>query len=194
MIMGHRWLYKAPTTHDHRSSGATRPKLLTDVTIRSKTFRDSRIRASAVPAATGVPPHRLPYGTRLGARHFVSTYRHIDTSLCHLVAVTPASPSRRPRSGSADGDGTVLELEYGRLAAGLSVGYGYGWEDFLDRLAALLAGGDPALVSWEESQEVLKPLWSAAAEARRRDISRSGRYDEGHDRASSGEPAGAARR
>ena len=65
-----------------------------------------------------------------------------------------------------DGDGTILELEHGRLPAGLSVGYGYGWEDFLDRLAALLAGGDPDLVSWAQSQEMLKPLWEEAAKAR----------------------------
>jgi hypothetical protein len=43
-----------------------------------------------------------------------------------------------------------------------AAGYGYGWEDFLDRLAALLAGDDPDRASWEESQRVLKPLWDAA--------------------------------
>lgn len=62
----------------------------------------------------------------------------------------------------ADGDGTILELEHARLRAGDAAGYGYGWEDFLDRLAALLAGGDPAAVSWEESQRVLRPLWERA--------------------------------
>ena len=61
-----------------------------------------------------------------------------------------------------DGDGTILELEHARLRAGDAAGYGYGWEDFLDRLAALLAGGDPGAVSWAESQRVLKPLWEAA--------------------------------
>jgi uncharacterized protein YndB with AHSA1/START domain len=97
---------------------------------------------------------------------------------CRIVACEPPrrlaviwSHPGEPESAAeirlrADGDGTVLELEHGRLPAGLSVGYGYGWEDFLDRLAALLAGGDPDLVSWEESQEVLEPLWSAAAEVR----------------------------
>ena len=62
----------------------------------------------------------------------------------------------------ADGDGTILELEHARLRAGDAVGYGYGWEDFLDRLGALLAGGDPGAISWDESQQALKPLWDAA--------------------------------
>jgi uncharacterized protein YndB with AHSA1/START domain len=62
----------------------------------------------------------------------------------------------------ADGTGTVLELEHARLRAGDAVGYGYGWEDFLDRLAALLAGDDPDAISWAESQRVLKPLWDSA--------------------------------
>lgn len=61
-----------------------------------------------------------------------------------------------------DGDGTILELEHSRLPDGLAAGYGYGWEDFLDRLAALLAGADPDAVSWAESQQLLKPLWEAA--------------------------------
>ncbi len=61
-----------------------------------------------------------------------------------------------------DGDGTILELEHARLRAGDAAGYGYGWEDFLDRLAALLAGDDPGAISWDESQQVLKPLWDAA--------------------------------
>jgi uncharacterized protein YndB with AHSA1/START domain len=59
------------------------------------------------------------------------------------------------------GDGTILELEHGRLPKNVAVGYGYGWEDFLDRLAALLTGGDPGAISWTESQETLQPLWAA---------------------------------
>src|SRR5271165_7004898 len=53
--MGHRWPYKAPTTQDHGSSGATRPKLLTDVTIRSKSLRDPGAGTSATPPAARVP-------------------------------------------------------------------------------------------------------------------------------------------
>jgi hypothetical protein len=48
------------------------------------------------------------------------------------------------------------------LRVGDAAGYGYGWEDFLDRLAALLAGDDPDAISWAESQRVLKPLWENA--------------------------------
>jgi uncharacterized protein YndB with AHSA1/START domain len=62
----------------------------------------------------------------------------------------------------ADGAGTVLELEHARLRVGDAVGYGYGWEDFLDRLAALLAGDDPDAISWAESQRELRPLWESA--------------------------------
>lgn len=62
-----------------------------------------------------------------------------------------------------DGDGTILELEHGRLLGDRAVGYGYGWEDFLDRLSALLAGGDPAEISWAHNREILKPLWDAAS-------------------------------
>jgi uncharacterized protein YndB with AHSA1/START domain len=84
----------------------------------------------------------------------------------HRLAVTWRHPGE-PESAAeirlrADGDGTILELEHARLRAADAVGYGYGWEDFLDRLAALLAGGDPGAVSWEESQRVLRPRWEQA--------------------------------
>lgn len=62
-----------------------------------------------------------------------------------------------------DGDGTIVELEHSRLPGEASAGYGYGWEDFLDRLGALLTDGDPDSVSWAESQEALRPLWEASA-------------------------------
>jgi hypothetical protein len=62
----------------------------------------------------------------------------------------------------ADGVGTMLELEHARLRPGDAIGYGYGWEDFLDRLAALLTGDDLDAISWAESQRVLKPLWGTA--------------------------------
>lgn len=64
-----------------------------------------------------------------------------------------------------DGDGTILELEHARLPGDASVGYGYGWEDFLDRLGALLTGGDPDSVSWAESRDMLRPLWESAVSA-----------------------------
>jgi hypothetical protein len=67
------------------------------------------------------------------------------------------------RVDEADGDGTIVEFEHARLPAGLRVDYGYGWEDFLDRLGTLLMGGDPDSVSWTESQETLRPLWIKVA-------------------------------
>jgi hypothetical protein len=80
-----------------------------------------------------------------------------------LIWAHPGEPeSAAAISLRADGAGTVLELEHARLRAGDAVGYGYGWEDFLDRLAALLAGDDPDATSWAESQRVLKPFWEEA--------------------------------
>ncbi len=84
-----------------------------------------------------------------------------------LLAVAWCHPGE-PESAArirlrADGGGTVVELEHARLPAGLRVDYGYGWEDFLDRLGTLLTGGDPDSVSWAESQQVLRPLWAKAA-------------------------------
>jgi uncharacterized protein YndB with AHSA1/START domain len=67
----------------------------------------------------------------------------------------------RPDENGDGTIGTILTLEHGRLPKDLAVGYGYGWEDFLDRLAALLTGGDPGAISWTESQQALRPLWSA---------------------------------
>lgn len=63
-----------------------------------------------------------------------------------------------------DEGGTILRIEHARLPGDLSADYGYGWEDFLDRLGALLTDGDPDSVSWEKSQGVLRPMWEAAAQ------------------------------
>jgi uncharacterized protein YndB with AHSA1/START domain len=84
--------------------------------------------------------------------------RRLAVTWCHPGEPESAAEIRL----RADGDGTILELEHARLRAADAAGYGYGWEDFLDRLAALLAGDDPGDVSWEQSQRVLKPLWEAA--------------------------------
>jgi uncharacterized protein YndB with AHSA1/START domain len=129
----------------------------------------------------------------------------------HVLAVVWCHPGE-PESAArvrlrADGDGTILEFEHGRLPAGLRVGYGYGWEDFLDRLGMLLGGGDPDSVSWEESQEVLGPLWAALALSVRRPTrgqrssrsatSRAGataRYASSHSSAISAQSAGTSRR
>jgi uncharacterized protein YndB with AHSA1/START domain len=63
---------------------------------------------------------------------------------------------------AASEHGTRLELEHTRLAAGIVLNYGPGWEDFLDRLGALLGGGDPGELSWAEAEAALRPLWAAA--------------------------------
>jgi uncharacterized protein YndB with AHSA1/START domain len=97
------------------------------------------------------------------------TCRITECEAPHLLAVVWCHPGEPESAGRirlrADGEGTVLELEHARLPAELRVGYGYGWEDFLDRLGTLLMGGDPDSVSWTESQEALQPLWARAAAA-----------------------------
>jgi uncharacterized protein YndB with AHSA1/START domain len=84
--------------------------------------------------------------------------RRLAVTWCHPGEPESAAEIRL----RADGDGTILELEHARLRPGDAAGYGYGWEDFLDRLATLLAGGDPGAVDWDESQRVLRPLWEKA--------------------------------
>ena len=61
------------------------------------------------------------------------------------------------------GDSTVLTLTHSLVAESTAVDYGFGWEDFLNRLTEYLADRDPAIVSWTDAQEHLKPLWQAAA-------------------------------
>jgi hypothetical protein len=62
-----------------------------------------------------------------------------------------------------DESGTAVTCRVTECDAPRLLGYGYGWEDFLDRLGTLLTGGDPDSVSWAESQETLAPLWAALA-------------------------------
>ncbi|MGC4936379.1 SRPBCC domain-containing protein [Kribbella sp. DT2] len=57
------------------------------------------------------------------------------------------------------GSTTVLTLTHSQVPEKSAVEYGYGWEDFLNRLTRLLADEDPAAVSWSEAQQHLKPLW-----------------------------------
>jgi uncharacterized protein YndB with AHSA1/START domain len=95
------------------------------------------------------------------------TCRIVHCQAPHRLAVIWCHPGEPETAAElrlrADGDGTILELEHGGLPADLRVGYGYGWEDFLDRLGALLSGGDPDAISWDEAQETLRPLWAALA-------------------------------
>jgi hypothetical protein len=53
----------------------------------------------------------------------------------------------------------VLTLEHSLVTAATAIDYGYGWEDFLNRLNELVAGRDPRSVSWLDAQRDLKPLW-----------------------------------
>ena len=59
---------------------------------------------------------------------------------------------------------TLLTLEHSLVTEATAVTYGYGWEDFLNRLHELLAGRDPSAVAWSDAEEHLKPLWQRAAE------------------------------
>ncbi|GAB2563306.1 SRPBCC domain-containing protein [Kribbella endophytica] len=60
-----------------------------------------------------------------------------------------------------DGSTTVLTLTHSQVTEKTAVEYGYGWEDFLNRLTHLLADRDPAAVSWSDAQQHLKPIWEA---------------------------------
>jgi uncharacterized protein YndB with AHSA1/START domain len=57
------------------------------------------------------------------------------------------------------GSTTLLTLTHAQLTEKTAVDYGYGWEDFLNRLTNLLANQDPSAVSWPEAEQHLKPLW-----------------------------------
>jgi uncharacterized protein YndB with AHSA1/START domain len=61
----------------------------------------------------------------------------------------------------AEADGTLLELAHGRLAPARAAGYGPGWEDFLQRLHAVLRDEDPEAISWPENEATLQPIWTA---------------------------------
>jgi len=61
------------------------------------------------------------------------------------------------------GESTKLTLEHSLVTEATAVDYGYGWEDFLNRLHELLDGRDPAAVAWSDAEEHLKPLWQRAA-------------------------------
>ncbi|GAB3405864.1 SRPBCC family protein [Flindersiella endophytica] len=61
----------------------------------------------------------------------------------------------------AEGGGTLLELEHERLAPARAAGYGPGWEDFLERLDALVRAADPEAISWPANEAALAPVWAA---------------------------------
>ncbi|GAA0934532.1 hypothetical protein GCM10009554_20580 [Kribbella koreensis] len=75
---------------------------------------------------------------------------------------TPGEPdSRIELTLEAHGDVTVLTLEHSLLSDEQAAGKGLGWEDFLNRLHELLAGREPAAVSWDDAERTLGPVWRA---------------------------------
>jgi uncharacterized protein YndB with AHSA1/START domain len=76
---------------------------------------------------------------------------------------TPGEPeSRIELTLEGQGETTVLTLEHSLLGdERTAAGKGLGWEDFLNRLHELLAGREPAAVSWDEARRHLEPLWRA---------------------------------
>jgi uncharacterized protein YndB with AHSA1/START domain len=76
---------------------------------------------------------------------------------------TPGEPdSQIELTLEEQGETTVLTLEHSLLSDGqIAAGKGLGWEDFLNRLHEVLAGRDPAAVSWEEAERYLGPVWQA---------------------------------
>ena len=61
---------------------------------------------------------------------------------------------------AADGaDRTALTIEHVALVGQQAVDYGGGWEDFLFRLEADLAGDDPGALSWDDVNTVIGPEW-----------------------------------
>ncbi len=86
-----------------------------------------------------------------------------STVTLHLEPAGPADPTLEPTGTAASaepiGPATILTLTHAQVTEKTAVEYGYGWEDFLNRLTKLLADEDPATVSWPEAQQHLKPLW-----------------------------------
>jgi uncharacterized protein YndB with AHSA1/START domain len=76
---------------------------------------------------------------------------------------TPGEPdSRIELTLEAQGETTLLTLEHSLLGdEQTAAGKGLGWEDFLNRLHELLAGREPAAVSWDDARRHLEPLWLA---------------------------------
>ncbi|MDX6283506.1 MAG: hypothetical protein QOH03_4577 [Kribbellaceae bacterium] len=76
---------------------------------------------------------------------------------------TPGEPdSRIELTFEGQGETTVLTLEHSLVGdERTAAGKGLGWEDFLNRLHELLAGRDPAAVSWDEAERHLGPVWQA---------------------------------
>jgi uncharacterized protein YndB with AHSA1/START domain len=83
----------------------------------------------------------------------------------HALVVTwdfPDEPASRVSvEVRPDGDGCVLVLDHTRLPQNQGAGYGAGWEAYLGRLEAQLAGETPP--DWDERFGALLPAYRAAA-------------------------------
>ncbi|ONI67422.1 hypothetical protein BWI15_30285 [Kribbella sp. ALI-6-A] len=99
-----------------------------------------------------------------------------DVATLHITACVPPTQVRARWTWPDEPDSTVellleptgttteLTLTHSRTTAATAVQYGYGWEDFLNRLTELLAGRDPAAISWADAQLHLQPLWTELLE------------------------------
>lgn len=64
-----------------------------------------------------------------------------------------------------DGDRTILTLQHSAVLEESAVDYGYGWEDFLNRLGEYVASRDPSALLMSDAERELKPLWQAVLPA-----------------------------
>ena len=106
-----------------------------------------------------------------GTVHLTMTPPDQDVAILHITNCTAPTnlQARWTWPGEPDstvalllepvGTTTILTLTHSQVTEKTAVEYGYGWEDFLNRLTNLLANEDPAAVSWPEAQQHLKPLW-----------------------------------
>jgi uncharacterized protein YndB with AHSA1/START domain len=104
--------------------------------------------------------YRIDFG---GGQETTGTIEVCDPP--HALVVTwdfPGEPPSRVSVGiTPDGDGAVLVLDHARLPQEQGVGYGAGWEAYLDRLAAELTGGAPP--GWDDRFTELLPAYRSAA-------------------------------
>jgi uncharacterized protein YndB with AHSA1/START domain len=111
-----------------------------------------------------------------GVVHLTMSPPDQDVATLHITTCAPPTNVQTRWTWPGEPDSTVellleptgttteLTLTHSRTVASTAAVYGYGWEDFLNRLTELLAGRDPAAVSWADAQLHLKPLWTELLE------------------------------
>jgi uncharacterized protein YndB with AHSA1/START domain len=107
-----------------------------------------------------------------GVVHLTMSPPDQDVATLHITTCAPPTTVQARWTWPGEPDSTVelhleptgtsteLTLTHSRTIATTAAEYGYGWEDFLNRLTEFLAGRDPAAVSWTDAQLHLKPLWT----------------------------------